>query len=280
MSVRRWVDGAACDQVPADDRGLAYGDGLFETLWVEAGRPRLWPLHLARLGEGCRRLAIPLPQEAVLLDDIRGCSAGFARATVRLSLTRGSGPRGYAPPAVVRPRRLVSAAPASQLQAVDGRMQGLRLHRCETRWAIQPRLAGIKHLNRLEQVLARAEWTDPQIGEGLMLDMEGRVVSATAANLFACIDGRWVTPDLSRCGVAGVARRWLLDRFRDIEVAELWPRDLVRASELCLSSSLRGVVPVAALAGHGWAPGPRTRALQQAWQSMAARFEISGECEA
>ncbi|AFC85830.1 aminodeoxychorismate lyase [Frateuria aurantia] len=268
MSGRILIDGVATGLVPADDRGLAYGDGLFETVWVEAGRPRLWPLHRARLEIGCARLGLLCPDPAVLLDEMRQLTSDLPQAVVRLSLTRGSGPRGYAPPVVAQTRRILAASPAPATNPAL-LAEGVRLHSCATRWAIQPALAGLKHLNRLEQVLARAEWSDPGMSEGLMLDMDGRVVSATAANLFAVIDGRCLTPALDRCGVAGVARAWLLAQCPQIEVETLYPDDLQRASELFLSSSLRGVVPVAALDARRMGPGPWTRQLQALWQAMA-----------
>ncbi len=261
------VDGVWTNRLAVDDRGLAYGDGVFETLWVDGGRPRLWAFHQARLEEGCRRLALPLPDAALLREEIGLLTHALPQAAVRLSLTRGSGPRGYAPPTPPVVRRILSAAPMPA-QAPPG--AGLQLRTCAMRWAIQPRLAGIKHLNRLEQVLARAEWSDPQIGEGIMLDMDGRVVSATAANLFAVIDGRCLTPPLERCGVAGTARAWLLARFPAMVVADFRPEDLAGASEIFLSSSLRGVLPVVALDGRAFAAGPWTRQACEAWRMMAA----------
>ncbi|MHC1479214.1 aminodeoxychorismate lyase [Frateuria aurantia] len=269
MSGRCLIDGLVTDQLPADDRGLAYGDGLFETLWVEAGVPRLWHWHWLRLTEGCTRLGLGLPSEALLLDEIRKVAEGLPQAAVRFSLTRGSGPRGYAPPQAPCERRILSASAPPRWPA-EVYTDGMHLHCCEMRWAMQPRLAGLKHLNRLEQVLARSEWSDPAMGEGLMLDTDGRVISATAANLFAVVDGRCLTPDLRRCGVAGVARAFLLSQFVDIEVVDLSLDALGRASELCLSSSLRGVWPVAGVGGRRLWPGAWTRRLQAAWQAMAA----------
>ena len=268
MSGRILIDGVATGLLPADDRGLAYGDGLFETVWIEMGRPRLWPLHRARLEIGCARLGLPCPDPAILLDEMRQLTSDLPQAVVRLSLTRGSGPRGYAPPVMAQARRIVAASPAPVTNPAV-LAEGVRLRSCATRWAIQPALAGLKHLNRLEQVLARAEWSEPDTGEGLMLDMDGRVISATAANLFAVIDGRCLTPTLDRCGVAGVARAWLLAQCPQIEVATLYPEQLQCASELFLSSSVRGVVPVAALDERRLTPGPWTRRLQGLWQAMA-----------
>jgi 4-amino-4-deoxychorismate lyase len=131
-------------------------------------------------------------------------------------------------------------------------------------------LAGIKHLNRLEQVVARAEWSDPSVAEGLLRDRAGRAICATAANLFAVVDGCLVTPDLSRCGVEGVTRAWVMAR-RDVQVRDLPARDLDRASELFLSSSLRGILPVARIGTRTHTIGPMTQSLQHAlWQEVPA----------
>jgi 4-amino-4-deoxychorismate lyase len=149
---------------------------------------------------------------------------------------------------------------------------GVRLRLCRLRLAEQPALAGMKHLNRLEQVLARSEWDDPAIADGVLLDASGRVVSTTMANLFAVIGGRLVTPSLERCGVAGVARAEVL-AVREADVRDLSPGELLHASELFLSSSVRGILPVQALADTVYVPGPVTRALQSHWRGLGFPME-------
>jgi 4-amino-4-deoxychorismate lyase len=157
------------------------------------------------------------------------------------------------------------AAPASP-DELNG--DGVRTRLCQLRLAEQPLLAGLKHLNRLEQVLARAEWDDPAIFEGILCDAQGLVVSATMANLFARVDGRWLTPALHRQGVAGVARAEVLASCPQIEVGELTLNALYCASEVFLSSSVRGIVPVKWLEQNSYAPGEMTRYLQQHWRDM------------
>lgn len=141
---------------------------------------------------------------------------------------------------------------------------GLRLRWCRLRLARQPALAGLKHLNRLEQVLARSEWRDPRIDEGLCLDTGGNVVCATTANLFVVRGGVLATPALDQCGVAGVARAFLLARARrrwPVQVRALRPAELLAADELFLCNAVRGVMPVRALGERRWQPGPVTAAL-------------------
>jgi len=261
------VNGCPAGALDPLDRGLAYGDGLFETILVVDGRAPLWARHMARLGTGCARLGLPAPDPLQLATEMARATRGLARAAVRITLTCGSGPRGYARPSRVVPTRIVAAAPAPAVDA-HGQRHGIRVRLCAVRLALQPLLAGIKHLNRLEQVLARAEWDDPRIGEGILLDAEGHVVSATAANLFLRRGGELATPPVDRCGVAGVARAEVLAVRPDCLVRELETGDLMHADEVFLTSSLRGVVPVAGLGEREWPVGPVARALQRHWHGI------------
>jgi 4-amino-4-deoxychorismate lyase len=260
------INGEPASTVSAFDRGFLYGDGLFETIrWVDGDVP-LWARHRERLAEGCARLGLPVP-DGSLEADIAEVAAGLPDAVIRLTLTRGVGKRGYALPDAVPGTRVVAATPSPTMRA-GAYTEGLHLRLCQTRLAVQPALAGLKHLNRLEQVLARAEWNDASIDEGLMFDMEGRVVCATAANIFAVFDGELLTPALDRCGVAGVARAEVLALQTDVHVVALTLDTLLQADELFLSSSVRGILPVRSLPGRDWTPGPVTRQLQAHWLDL------------
>jgi 4-amino-4-deoxychorismate lyase len=247
------------DALDPADRGLAYGDGLFETARVHDGLVVWWPAHLARLSEGAARLRIPMPDVAWLASQLAGFTARApARAVLKLVLTRGVGGRGYAAPGEVEPTLALS------LHAAPARADApLTLRWCDTHLAIQPALAGLKHLNRLEQVLARAEWADPEIHEGLMLDTEGRLGCATAANVFALRDGRWLTPPVHRRGVAGVARAWVLAHEPAAAEAELTRAQVESADALFLCNAVRGILPVGRLGDRSWAPHPALAALQR-----------------
>jgi len=255
------VDGRPARAVAADDRGLAYGDGLFETIRFVSGVAPLWAGHMARLARGARRLGLSMPDPGVWAAEAARV-AGGRDCLVKLLLTRGGG-RGYAAAAATGPRRIVLCLPLPALDVAACR-HGLRLRWCRLRLARQPALAGLKHLNRLEQVLARSEWRDPRIHEGLCMDTDGHVVCATAANLFIVRDGVLATPALDQCGVAGVARAFLLAQARrrwPVEVTVLRPADLQAADEVFVCNAVRGVMPVRALAGWRWRPGPVTAAL-------------------
>jgi len=267
MTPRCLVDGQATGTVSADDRGLLYGDGLFETLRVVRGRAPLWDRHMCRLEWGCRRLGLPAPDVQRLRAEAMQVAEGLDAAVVRITWTRGHGPRGYRPPQDAQGVRVVTAAPAPRVPA-DWSAAGIRVRFCDTQLARQPALAGLKHLNRLEQVLARAEWDDPGIAEGLMSDPDGRVVCATAANLFARIGGAWCTPAVDACGVAGVARAEVLQKWPDCRTATIEMDALMQAEQIFLSSSVRGILPVRELAGRALEPGPGTRAMQAHFDAL------------
>ncbi|AGI25074.1 4-amino-4-deoxychorismate lyase [Pseudomonas sp. ATCC 13867] len=259
-----WVDGRSAEALSVRDRGLAYGDGLFETISVSAGRPRLLARHMARLEEGVERLSLPVSLDRVENELLRFCTA-LGDGVAKLMLTRGEGARGYAPQVDAQVRRLLLGSPAPAYPARH-REEGVQLFPCVTRLAEQPLLAGLKHLNRLEQVLARAEWNDPAFAEGLMRDVSGRIIEGVFSNLFLVRDGQLITADLCRCGVAGVMRAEVIERagdlglpviVRDIDFAEL-----ARADEVFLCNSLYGIWPVRGMDGHAWPVGSLTRKLQ------------------
>jgi len=254
------VDGRMSGLLPADDRGLAYADGLFETLLVHAEQPVWWAEHLQRLRAGAARLGIVAPADEHWLADARqllAANEGLKTYVLKLILTRGSGGRGYSPANALAPRRIVQSGPAPVLDP-RWRREGIRLRLCDLRLSVQPRLAGIKHLNRLEHVLARGEWSDPDIAEGLLLDADANLVCATAANIFLVKHGVLLTPSVEHCGVAGVCRAQLLSGC-GARVASLVASDLFAAEEVFVCSSVRGILPVAALGDHRWPIGPITR---------------------
>lgn len=228
--------------VPFDDRGLAYGDGLFETVLVRDGRPQLWAEHMARLAEGCRRLDIAYPQRSAL--DALPAQAGNGLSVLKIMLTRGSGGRGYLAPRKPQPRLRWQLAPFTPRD--DYWRDGVRIRLCEWQLSIQPRLAGIKHLNRLENVLARQEWSDARIVEGLLCDTDGCLVEATSMNLFWRRQGRLETPRLDRCGVAGTLRAALLSKL-SIRQVSAYVDAILEAQALWLGNSIQGVWPVTEL---------------------------------
>jgi 4-amino-4-deoxychorismate lyase len=265
------VDGVPAEFIPADDRGFAYGDGVFRTLAMRRSIAELWTQHCAKLAADCRALDLVPPTDAELRRDMQHIAAQMPDCALRITVTRGSGGRGYALPRDVRPRRVVAASPLPVYRSHYWE-QGIRARICTLRLAAQPKLAGIKHLNRLENVLARAEWTDPEIVEGLLLDMDGHVVEGTRCNLFLVEDGGLVTPDLSRCGVSGVTRDLVIDaagrhgipcRIESVSVARL-----TAADEVFLVNSLIGAWPVALLEQRAWSAFAMTARVRKWFDAL------------
>ena len=262
--IQDWLNGQPLDPGLQRDRGLAYGDGLFETIAVRRGQPRLLDRHLQRLATGCQRLRIPC-DIAQLDAEIRAYAALLGEGVAKLLLTRGDGLRGYAPPAESAVRRLLLGSPTPAYPPAHA-TEGIALYPCTTRLATQPLLAGLKHLNRLEQVLARGEWTSTDYAEGLMLDQDGRPIEGVFSNLFLVCAGRLQTPALDRCGVAGVLRGLLLDLAAQAgipsEIRPLALDELLGADEVFLCNSQYGIWPVRRYAAANWSVGPVTRKLQ------------------
>ncbi len=254
------------------DRGLHYGDGLFETIRVEDGSPEFWDRHLARLAEGCERLGVPVPEGGTLGREAGRLCAGHGRCVLKIIVTRGAGGRGYRPPERPVPTRILSRHPWPDYAPAAWR-EGVVVRVCTTRLATQPLLAGIKHLNRLEQVMARREWDDPVISEGLMLDTEGFVVDGTMSNLFIVAGGRLATPDLSLSGVAGVMRAVVLEAAARLKVPAEVTRitlDRVRAAdEVFLTNSLIRIWPVRELGKKRYVLGGLARRLAEEIEAVS-----------
>ncbi len=254
--MRCLVNGELRSDVDVLDRGLAYGDGLFETIAVRSGRPCCWLDHFDRLARGSARLRLPLPSPKRLQAETRRLLEGVERGTLKIMLTRGPSARGYRPPLQPQPTRILfvqaQQAPTDTFE-LERQDSGVCVRLCETRLGINPQLAGLKHLNRLEQVLARQEWSEPTVEEGLMLDAAGALVCGTMSNLFLVTESGLQTPLMDRCGVAGTARARLLEMAREaglsIQERRLALDDLLRAQGAFLTNAIIGVWPIRSFGG-------------------------------
>jgi 4-amino-4-deoxychorismate lyase len=247
LALRVLIDGIETDRLSVDDRGLQFGDGLFETIAVCDGGLCLWREHFDRLARGSDRLEIPCPAPDLLLRECLHIIGGTSTGVIKIILTRGTKGRGYLTPESPKASRILTLHPWPD-HPVAWRNDGVVATFCRTRLGESPALAGLKHLNRLEQVLGRSEWRDPHIAEGLMQDGRGRVISGTMSNLFLVSGRRLLTPRIDTCGVAGTVRDLVsrLAGFFDIEVLEkdIVPADLTGADGIFLTNALIGVWPV------------------------------------
>jgi len=257
-----WVNGAPGDSISIRDRGLTYGDGLFETIAVRDGNPRFLDYHIDRLFDSCKRLDIPCPTD--ISDQVREIVAGCTFGTAKIILTRGIGARTYAPPEKPTPTRIIGLTKAQPPpRAVYA--AGVKARSCQATVSINHTLAGMKLLGRLEQVMARSEWKDAQIREGLMRSDDGRIICGTMTNVFFVSNGNLSTPDLSRCGINGVMRRVVMEQAPkcslDCVEVDIHAKDLREADEIFLTNSLIGIWPVSQLDEAELAIGPVTRRL-------------------
>jgi len=273
------INGEVIASIPADDRGLAYGDGLFETLRARKGRLPLLHHHLDRLYLGLQVLQFPgIPRET-LCQELNAAARANPDGVVKLIVTRGSGGRGYAPPSEATVRRIIQVLPApSHVDAWNERGIGVRF--CTTRLEGLRALDGLKHLNRLAQVLARAEWNDPEIHEGLMRDHAGNVVEGTMSNLFVVCDGLLITPPVG-AGVCGVMRRFVLECAvtLGIETSERFVIDeeIMSAGEIFLTNSVIGICPVVRIGNLQYQIGTMTRRLQSVVETELERLACSAD---
>jgi 4-amino-4-deoxychorismate lyase len=241
------INGQAGDSVAITDRGLLYGQSVFETIAVSNGKPHLLKQHMQRLQLGCETLAIPFDLSVLQSEIDQVCQLiRQERAVLRVTVTMGSGGRGYANPEQASATRLISVHDYPDLP-LQHWQTGILLGTAEIRLAAQPALAGIKHGNRLEQVIARSQW-QADWHEALLLDHQERVIEGTQSNLFVVKDEVIYTPDLSQCGVAGVMRNHILALADSNGVASqivsLSEADLIAADEVFMSNSLVGIWPV------------------------------------
>lgn len=239
------VNGARQSSISLNNRGLAYGDGVFETIRLHNHQPVFLDLHLLRLQKGLKALGIPncLPQIntdlSSLADDLP------EKGVLKILLTRGAGGRGYRCAAETNPDRIMTlhALPSTLLDV----SKGINVFVCNTRLADCSALSGLKHLNRLEQVLASMEWPDESFDEGLMLNTRGQAIEGTRSNLFVVIEGKLMTPSLERNGVDGVMRQVILKAFPETSVQTITMEQLKEADEVFFCNSVAGIWPVAQL---------------------------------
>lgn len=263
--LRTLINGEETDLISISDRSVNYGDGLFETLKIDKGEPVFWQRHLKRLFESCDRLMLPRPDEQLLFKEVRLLSQSTSKGVLKIIYTRGTGDRGYRIPQSACPTRILSVYDWPQHAAADP-AAGVEIRVCNTRLSTNPLVAGLKHLNRIEQVMARSEWPQgDRIYEGLMLDYNDYVIECTSSNLFIVRDKLLVTPDLSGCGVSGIIRGLIIDSAAEqnleVQISNVTLPDLLQADEVFICNSVAGIVPVCCIENTRFTSWPVTLEL-------------------
>ncbi len=259
------VNGEQQNTVAIMDRGFQYGDGLFETIEIHANQPIFLEQHLQRLNTDSQRLYLPQLDLDLLRVEIKKICQNVGNAVLKIIITRGSGGRGYRQPDNIQPTRILSLHPFPEYPQ-SYYIDGIVVRICKTRLGLNPILAGMKHLNRLEQVMARAEWNNAEIQEGIMLDFNGRVIEGTMTNLFYAKNDELFTASLNLCGIAGIIRGWVFEKLSVIE-HDFFTEDLLNADEIFVCNSVIGIWAIRELENKRYAVGEITKKLQLALNS-------------
>ncbi|MDX8384920.1 MAG: aminodeoxychorismate lyase [Gallionella sp.] len=258
------VNGKQQKLISIRDRGLLYGDGVFRTLLSSQGQALHWPLHYQKIQHDCAALGITCPGIAVLSAELNELLLQHPDAVLKLIVTRGQGRRGYTPFTDTKPTHIWDVSERPELPP-DASTFGVKVRWCQLRLGTQPRLAGVKHLNRLENVLAAEEVSEEGAKEGLLMDAADNVISGTRSNLFLVHGGALITPDLSSCGVSGVQRDrvfdWAAQHKIAVQVRDISQNEVLGADELFLVNSVIGLWPIGELGdqklnGQKWSTFP------------------------
>ncbi len=264
------VNGKLQDTIAIMDRGFQYGDGLFETIEVRANQPIFLEQHLQRLNNDSQRLLLPKLNLDLLRSEISELCQNAGNAVLKIIVTRGEGGRGYRQPENIEPTRVLSLHPFPDYPK-NYYTDGIVARVCNARLGLNPTLSGMKHLNRLEQIMARAEWNDAAIQEGIMLDFNERVIEGTMTNLFYAKNGELFTASLNLCGIAGILRGWIFEQMR-VNEQDFFLDDLREADEIFVCNSVIGIWAVRELEKCRYTVGKITRQLQLALE--VAKYHV------
>ncbi len=247
MGCSTLINGKPVSVVDICDRGLQYGDGVFETIAVCHGQPEFLTRHLQRLQTGCQALGIDYPHHQLLSEEIGMLCSQQHSAVIKIQITAGQSARGYRRPGLLHPNRIITCLPFPE-HPQQLHISGIKLRLCRQRLSINSGLAGIKHLNRLEQVIGRNEWNSADIHEAVMLDTDGYVIEGIMSNLFIVANGCLKTALLDRAGVAGIIRSVVIDQAKQagivVDIKRIKLNELLNADEVFMTNSVIGVWPV------------------------------------
>ncbi len=241
------INGEYQSHLPANDRSIQFGDGCFTTARITAGEVRFLSQHIARLQQACQRLAIPFTQWQILETEMSEMARSHNTAVLKVIISRGSGGRGYNPAQCEYPVRILSVSGFPSFYT-EWKTNGITLGLSSVQMGINPSLAGIKHLNRLEQVLIRAELEQTNQHEAIVLDSDGMMVECCAANLFWREGDSVYTPYVNRSGVNGTMRQHIMAELaqqgRVVHQVRAKPDALLHADEAFICNALMPIIPV------------------------------------
>jgi len=264
--IKSIINGELTSVISVQDRAFNFGDGVFETIAVNNKKLQFWVEHYRRLIHGCELLGITVPSEKKLLNDIKQLEIDNGQYVLKIIVSRGSSGRGYVADSVITPTVVVTLNSWPD-NIHDKRAKGVESRLCHHRLVINPALAGIKHLNRIDQVIARNEWHNNDIAEGIMLDHNNNLIEGTASNLFVKIKNQWQTAAVQDCAVAGVIRAFVLARFADSNMScverKINRTELSSVQEMFVCNSVWGILPVTQCDNYELPVGNDTLELQK-----------------
>lgn len=264
-----WLNGQPAQEIAIADRGLLYGDAFFTTIKITDGQVEHWALHAERLSFSATRLGFHSLDLILIKHELQAFVKEQSQVSqsvdgvVRLTISRGSGVRGYKAPDLPELKRILSWSPIKTSASFDS---GVRLSICSIPPIIHPALAGVKHCNRLAEVLA-AEEVSKSCFDGIM-SLNDKVICGTKSNLYFFINGQWLTPGLEQAGVNGTVRRWLLNNRSDFVEAEISHKDMASARYCLVSNAIVGIIPVSTI-------GSTNYELHPDWQTLAQQYRQS-----
>lgn len=246
------VDTGTNTFISESDRGFNYGDGIFTTLLVQSAKPIHYPLHESRLKYGCQRLCIPEPSWLTIGKEVTSLCTDEPKAVIKIIITRGEGGRGYSPTGANQANVVITKH--AYPEKYETWQNGIEIGIADTKLGLNPLTAGIKHLNRLEQVLIRKELDEKQLLEGVVADINGHVISVSAGNLFWQIGTEWFTPSLQNSGIEGIMRHLLIQycQENDISCRQVLVdiEKLLKADSVLICNSIMGLVPIKRIDRH------------------------------
>jgi 4-amino-4-deoxychorismate lyase len=237
------VNGRQQNQIDIENRGLAYGDGLFTTAKIVDGKIQYLSSHVQRLLVGCEKLALIAPNTVELTKQLRVVATQYDLAVLKVIIIAGSGGRGYAR-STEKKNELIIMVHDYPTHYDELAIEGVTLGNSRQQMGINPMLSGLKHLNRLEQVLLRQELTNSKEDDLVVTNVNDEVIEATSANLFFWLNGQLCTPDVTNSGVNGIMRQTILQKYPEILIKKVTVADLASSPAMFICNCVMGVMPV------------------------------------
>ncbi|MCW8935762.1 MAG: aminodeoxychorismate lyase [Gammaproteobacteria bacterium] len=239
------INGNEESKISVSDRGFQYGDGLFETITYKNNQLQLWNEHIQRLNNSCDRLSLKKVDEALWLEDIKKLDL-VNDSVIKLSLSRGNSTRGYLYDEQSNVTRVTASFDLPSY--AEENQTGIIATICKTPVSMNIALAGMKHLNRLDNVLARNEWNDSAISEGFMLDNQGHIIEGTMSNVFCVLGDELYSPLLEQCGITGIMRQQVINIAEKlnipVNIVDISKANFLSMDAVFISNSLIGIWPV------------------------------------